>query len=136
LSTNTLKTTKRPEYLEKMMAPVSPRHEPEVQEAERALKEMRGAVPTPMLDVAFRSGKVRSFSYAYLSEVEFEPGDTLTLRFTSGATIIAEGRGLARLRQSVRLHRADEIRECPKDELGLEGEEIMQVANITITEAD
>ncbi len=136
MSTNTLKTTKRPEYLEKMMAPVSPRHEPEVQEAERALKEMRGAVPTPMLDVAFRSGKVRSFSYAYLSEVEFEPGDTLTLRFTSGATIIAEGRGLARLRQSVRLHRADEIRECPKDELGLEGEEIMQVANITITEAD
>jgi hypothetical protein len=136
LSTNALKTTKRPEYLEKMMSPVSPRHEPEVEKADRALKEMRGAVPTPMLDIAFRSGKVRSFSYAYLSEVEFEPGDTLTLKFTSGATIIAEGRGLARLRQSVRLHRADEIRECSKDELGLEGEEIMQVANITITEAD
>jgi hypothetical protein len=136
LSTNALKTAKRPEFLENLMAPVSPRHEPEVEEAERALKEMRGAVPTPMLDVAFRSGKVRSFSYAYLSEVEFEPGDTLTLKFTSGATVIVEGRGLARLRQSVRLHRADEIRECSKDELGLEGEEIMQVANITITEAD
>jgi hypothetical protein len=136
LSANALKTTKRPEFLEKMMGTPAPRHEPGVEEAARALKEMRGAVPTPMLDVAFRSGKVRSFSYAYLSEVEFEPGDTLTMKFTSGATVIVEGRGLARLRQSVRLHRADEIGECSKDELGLDGEEIMQVANITITEAD
>ena len=99
-------------------------------------KEIRGAIPTPMLDVVFRDGKVRSFSYAYLAEVEFEPGDTLTLNFTSGATIIVEGRGLSRLRQAVRLHRADEIRECSERELETEGEEITQVANITITEAD
>ena len=136
MSVNALKTTKRPEFLEKMMAPVSPRHEPEVEEADRALKEMRGAVPTPMLDLAMRSGKVQSFGYSFLKQVNFEPGDTLSLKFADGVSVTVEGRGLSRLRHSVRLHRADEIRECPVDELGLEGEEIMQVANITITEAD
>ena len=103
-------TAKRPEFLEKMMAS-SPRHEPEVEEAQNALKEARLAIPTPMLDIVFRNGKVRSFSYAYLAEVEFDPGDTLTLKFTGGATVIAEGRGLARYRQSVRLHRLDELRD-------------------------
>jgi hypothetical protein len=136
LSTSTAKTAKRPEFLEKMMATAGPRHEPEVEEAERTLKEIRGAIPTPMLDLAFRSGRVRSFSYAYLSEVEFEPGDTLTLKFTSGAAVIVEGRNLGRLRQSVRLHRADEIRECSESELGIEGEGITQVERIHITEGD
>jgi hypothetical protein len=110
LSTNAAKTAKRPEFLEKMMATAGPRHEPEVEEAERTLKEMRGAIPTPMLDLIFRDGKMRSFSYAFLSEVEFEPGDTLTLKFTSGAAVVVEGRNLVRHRQQVRLHRADEIR--------------------------
>jgi hypothetical protein len=119
-----------------MMATAGPRHEPEVEEAERTLKEIRGAIPTPMLDLVFRSGKVRSFSYAYLSEVEFEPGDTLTLKFTSGAAVIVEGRNLGRLRQSVRLHRVDEIRECSESELGIEGEGISQVERIHITEGD
>ena len=67
------------------------------EDAERSLKECAAAIPTPMLDIVFRNGKVRSFSYAYLAEVEFEPGDTLTLKFTSGAAVIVEGRGLERL---------------------------------------
>jgi hypothetical protein len=115
---------------------MQPRHEPEVEEAERSLKEIRGAVPTPMLDVIFRDGKVRSFSYAYLSEVEFEPGDTLTMKFTTGAEVIVEGRGLARHRQHVRLHRADEIRECSESELALQAESESQVERIHITEGD
>jgi hypothetical protein len=119
-----------------MMATDAPRHEPEVEEAEESLKEARLAIPTPMLDLVFRSGKVRSFSYAYLSEVEFEPGDTLTLKFTSGAEVIVEGRGLAYHRRQVRLHRADEIRECPETELELEGQGISQVEKIHITEGE
>ena len=112
-----------------------PRDEPEVQDA-KSLKEARGAIPTPMLDIIFRNGKVRSFSYAYLAEVEFEPGDTLTLKFTSGAEIIVEGRGLDRIRQSVRLHRADEIEECPEIELVSEKEGVLQVEKIYITECE
>jgi hypothetical protein len=133
---NTNLQPKRPEYLEKMMSVVTPRHEPEVEEAEKTLKESRPAMPTPMLDVVFRDGKIRSFGYTYLSEVEFEPGDTLTLKFTSGASIIIEGRGLARHRMQVRLHRADEIRECTESELAAEGEGASQVERIFITEGD
>jgi hypothetical protein len=113
-----------------------PRHEPEVEEARESLKETRVAIPTPMLDVVLRDGKVRSFSYAYLYEVEFEPGDTLTLKFTTGAAVIAEGRGLSRHRQQIRLHRADEIRECEQNELALEKEGISLVERIHITEGD
>ena len=129
-----INTAKRPEFLEKMMA--SPRHEPEVEEANNALKEARLAIPTPMLDIVFRNGKVRSFSYAYLAEVEFDPGDTLTLKFTGGATVIAEGRGLARYRQSVRLHRLDELREESESELALDRDGISQVEKISIVEGD
>ena len=133
MSTDT--KTRRPEFLENLMTAV-PRHEPEVEEARESLKETRFAIPTPMLDVVMRDGKVRSFGYAYLAEVEFNPGDTLTLKFTSGATVIAEGRGLERLRQSVRLHRADELRECPKHEMASEEEGISLVEAIRITEGD
>jgi hypothetical protein len=132
LATN---TAKRPEFLEKMMAG-SPRHEPEVEEAQDALKEVRLAIPTPMLDVVFRNGKVRSFSYAYLAEVEFEPGDTLTLKFTSGPTVVAEGRGLKQYRQSVRLHRLNELREETESELALDRDGISQVEKISIVEGD
>jgi hypothetical protein len=132
LATN---TAKRPEFLEKMMS-ASPRHEPEVEEAQNALKEARLAIPTPMLDIVFRNGKVRSFSYAYLAEVEFDPGDTLMLKFTSGASVIAEGRGLARYRQSVRLHRLDELRECSDSELMLHADGASVVEKISIIEGD
>jgi hypothetical protein len=127
---------KRPEYLEKMMSVITPRFEPEVEEAERTLKETRFAMPTPMLDVVFRDGRIRSFGYTYLSEVEFEPGDTLTLKFTSGASVIVEGRGLDRHRLHIRLHRADEIRECTESELTAQGEGVSQVERIFITEGD
>ena len=126
---------KRPEFLEKMMATVTPRHEPEVEEAQ-SLKESRPAMPSPMLDLVFRDGKIRSFSYAYLAEVEFEPGDKLTLKFSNGAVIIVEGRGLGRHRVQVRLHRTEAIQESPENELEHGLEEISQVDRIYITEGD
>jgi hypothetical protein len=45
-----------------------------VEEAKRSFKEMRGAIPTPMLDVIFRDGKSRSLGYAFLKEVGLDPG--------------------------------------------------------------
>jgi hypothetical protein len=118
------------------MEVTSPRHEPEVEDAQQSLKETRPAMPTPMLDLVFRDGKIRSFSYAYLAEVEFEPGDTLTLKFSNGAAVIVEGRGLGRHRLQVRLHRAESINECSESELALETEGISQVERIHITEGD
>lgn len=133
MSTN---VAKRPEYLEKMMASVGPKHEPEVEEAERTLKEIRGSVPTPMLDFAFRSGDLESLAYAYLKRVRFKPGGTLILEFTTGETVVVDGRNLERLRQSVRLHRADEIRESSETELMQDRQEVFQVERIQITEGD
>jgi hypothetical protein len=127
--------TKRAVFLDKVMS-MSPRHEPEVEDAERAHKDTRPAIHTPMLDVVLRNGSIRSFSYAHLTEVEFEPGDTMTLKFTSGAEVIAEGRGLAHARHQIRLHRADEIRECSQSELTLQGEGVAQIERIHITEGE
>lgn len=125
---------KRPAHLREILDKVGPRHEPEVEEA--TLKEARLAIPTPMFDVVFRTGLVRSFNYAYLSEVEFRPGDTLTIKYSTGAEIVIEGRGLSNHRQKVRLHRADEIRECSESELALQGDGVSQVESIHITEGD
>jgi hypothetical protein len=127
--------TKPARFLADLMS-TGPRLEPEVEDAERSHKDTRPAIPTPMLDVVLRSGSIRSFSYAHLTEVEFEPGDTMTLKFTNGAEVIAEGRGLARARQQVRLHRADEIRECPESELALLPEGASQIEKIHITEGE
>jgi hypothetical protein len=125
---------RRSPHLEELLAKSKLRHEPEVEEA--SLREARLAIPTPMLDIVFRDGRIRSFSYAYLTEVDFQPGDTLTLKFSGGAVIIAEGRGLAHHRQQVRLHRAAEIRECSETELALLGEGLSQIESIVITQGE
>jgi hypothetical protein len=128
---------KRSAFVDDILSKAGPRYEPEVEEAQQhGMKEARLAIPTPMLDVIFRNGKIRSFSYAYLSEVEFEPGDTLTLKFTNGTEIIAEGRGIAYHRGQIRLHRAAEIRECSESELTLQAEGLEQVEKITIREGE
>jgi hypothetical protein len=126
--------TKRSPHLREILEKARPRLEPEVEEA--SLKEARLAIPTPMLDVIFRDGRVRSFNYAYLSEVEFEPGDKLTIKYTTGVEITLEGRGLSRHRQQVRLHRADEIRECSETEQALLEDGVSQVETIHITEGE
>ena len=128
---------KRSAFVEDILNKAGPRHEPEVEEAQQhGMKEARLAIPTPMLDIIFRDGKIRSFSYAYLAEVEFEPGDTLTLKFTNGTEIVAEGRGISYHRGQIRLHRAAEIRECTESELALQDERISQVERISITEGE
>jgi hypothetical protein len=127
--------TKRAPFLEKVMN-ITPRHEPEVEDAERAHKDTRPAIHTPMLDIVLRDGTIRSFSYAHLMEVEFKPGDTMTLRFTNGAEVAAEGRGLAHARHQIRLHRADEIHECSQSELTLQAEGVSQIERIYITEGE
>lgn len=113
-----------------------PRHEQETGEARESLKEARPAIPTPMLDVALRDGRIRSFNYAYLREVDFEPGDTLTLKFSDGTTVTIEGRNLARHRQQIRLHRADEIQEGSESEEALTPEDAPHISRIAITEGE
>ena len=84
-----------------------------------ALKDARPAVPTPMLDVVFRSGSIVSFSYAYLTRIDFDPRGKLDLHFGDDVVVI-EGRNLREIRQKIRLHKADEIHE------GYEADEVLK----------
>jgi len=112
-----------------------PRHEPETEEARESLKEARPAIPTPMLDLAFRDGRIVSFSYTYLRQVDFAPGDTLVLKFADDTVVRIEGRNLTRHRSQIRLHRADEICEGTEAEGVAASEDEPHISRIEIIES-
>jgi hypothetical protein len=124
---------KRAAVIETFTKRVGRKDEPEVQEARDAHKEARIAIPTPMLDIIFRDGRIVSFNYSYLRRVDFEPGDTVKLIFTDGMRVIIEGKNLRRLRQQIRLHRADEILEGSDLEETLRAEDEPHISRIEIT---
>jgi len=127
---------KRATVIETFTKRVGRKDEPEVQEARDAHKEARIAIPTPMLDVIFKNGRIVSFNYSYLRRVEFDPGDTLKLIFTDGVTVIIEGKNLRRLRQQIRLHRSDEILEGSDLEETLKTDDEAHISRIEITAAE
>ena len=86
------------------------------------LRDARPAIPTPMLDLVLRDGRIESFSYAYLTRVKYEPGGKLILHFGDDVAVI-EGRNLETIRQKVRMHKASEIYE------GIEAEEALKPEN-------
>jgi len=76
----------------------------------RAGKNAWKALDTPMLDVATRTGQIFSFSYSYLVRVDFDPEDKMTLHFGEDKVVV-EGRNLKEMRDKLRRHQMDEIRE-------------------------
>jgi hypothetical protein len=60
----------------------------------------------------------------------------LTLRFADGAIVIAQGRNLRRIREQVRLHRANEIREGTNKEEALKGADEAHIDAILILEKE
>ena len=106
-------------------------HSEESQEPREAMKDMRGAIPTPMLDLVFKSGSIVSFAYAYLTRIDFDPKGTLALHFGDDVVVI-EGRNLFEMRQKLRLHRADEIQEGNEAEDALKPESAAHVERIEI----
>jgi hypothetical protein len=103
----------------------------DVSELRDAMKESRPAIPTPMLDVVFKSGAIISFSYAYLTRIDFDPVGKLDLHFGDDVVVI-EGRNLFDMRQKIRLHRADEIAEGLEAEGALKPENSAHVERIQI----
>lgn len=99
-----------------------------------SLKEARPAIFTPMLDVVLKDGRISSFNYAYLRQVDFEPGDTLTLRFADGVKVTLVGRNLGEHRQQIRLHRADKICEGTEAEETLKPQHEPHISAIEISE--
>lgn len=104
-------------------------------EPREASKDVRPAVPTPMLDLVLATGEIESFAYAYLTRVSFDPSGTLTLHFGEDKVVI-EGRNLRDIRQKVRLHKADEIAEGSGREGDLGPEGAPHVDNIRLVIAE
>lgn len=104
-------------------------------EPREASKDIRPAVPTPMLDVVLRDGNIESFAYAYLTRVSFDPSGTLVLHFGEHKVFI-EGRNLWDIRQKVRLHKADEISEGVEAEGTLKPENAAHIDRIRLEIAE
>ena len=100
-----------------------------------AARDIRPALPTPMLDVVLRDGSVESFADAYLTRVSLDPGGTLVLHFGEDKVRI-EGRNLAEVRQKVRLHKADEIVEGVETEGTLKAESAAHIDRIRLEIAE
>lgn len=96
------------------------------------LRDARPAIPTPMLDLVLRGGRVESFSYAFLIRVEYEPRGRLILHFGEDVVVI-EGRNLENIRQKIRMHKASEIYEGIEAEESLKPESAAHVDRIYLT---
>jgi hypothetical protein len=106
----------------------------EEEQVREAVKDARPAIPTPMLDVVFRSGAIVSFSYAYLTRIDFDPSGKLALCFGDDVVVI-EGRNLFTMRDKLRMHKASEIQEGDDAEDELKPESAAHVERIRIVDA-
>jgi hypothetical protein len=120
----------RPNAVERFLRR-SPDFTPADAEPREAVKDMRAAIASPMLDVVFKTGRIVSFSYAYLTQIEFEPKGQMSMHFGDDVVVI-EGRNLREVRQKVRLHKADEIVEGVEAEGGLKPEGDAHIERIEI----
>jgi hypothetical protein len=101
-------------------------------EPQEVLRDARASLPTPMLDLVMRSGHVESFNYAYLARVSFDPKGRLLLFFGDDVAVI-EGRNLLDVRQSVRLHRTNEVCEGTEAEERLKPEGAAHIERMYVT---
>lgn len=113
----------------------TPRHEPEVAEADDYREARARAREALMLDVVFRDGTIESFDYANPKRVTYKPNGTLILRF--GKDIITvEGRNLSRIREEIIEGRRRFIREGTEAEMDLKPEDAAHIERIVIAEGD
>jgi hypothetical protein len=118
----------RPSTLEKILgAKVAS----ELEEPRDAVKDIRASVASPMLDIVFKSGCIVSFSYAYLTQIEFDPKGRMSMHFGDDVVVV-NGRNLQEVRQKVRLHKADEIIEGFEAEDALKPESASHIERIEI----
>jgi hypothetical protein len=120
----------RPSTLEKILG-AKVASDLEDSEPRESVKDMRAAIASPMLDVVFKSGSIVSFSYAYLTQIEFDPKGRMSMHFGDDVVVI-NGRNLQEVRQKVRLHKADEIVEGVEAEDALKPENASHIDRIEI----
>lgn len=84
-----------------------------------------------MLKLIFATGRSVSLSYAYLTQVEFNPGDVLGIRF-GRVVVTVSGRRLERIAEDLLEHRVRHIQEGTEAEEGLKPADAAHVDEIKI----
>lgn len=135
---------KRPPTAYERILGKAPRHEPEVEEAEvRDAFDDGGYTKTRgreaiMLDVRKANGQRHAMSYAYLTRIDYEPGDLMKLHFAD-EVVQVRGRRLADLYSRLMDHRVVAIQEGTLAEEGLKPEGAAHIDRLEIirrTEAE
>lgn len=122
--------------VERLLGKTPPRHEPEVEAFREAFEDdgddpkARGRAPV-MLDVRKANGDRHAMSYAYLTQVDFEPGDRMKLHF-AGQVVQLQGRRLLPLYERLRDHRQPALQEGTDAEEALKPETATHIERIEI----
>ncbi len=127
----------KPSMVERIARRQRPELEPEVED--RDAMDAYGEVRAPrtrgrealMIDVRKADGSCFGMSYAYMTHVDFTPGDMLRLHF-SPATVQVGGRQLKPLYKRLLEHRVEAIQEGTEAEEGLKPEEAPHIDRIDI----
>jgi len=137
-------TKPQPSVVDRILNRGAPRHEPEVEDAD--LRDAFDGEDAPkargrggiMLDVRKADGQCYGMSYAYLTRIDFDPGDRLKLHF-AGEVLQIEGRRLKGLYRRLLDHRVKVVQEGTDAEDGLKPEDAAHIDRlelITRKEAD
>lgn len=119
----------------KYLKATPPRHEPETQEAKDAYEKAHAVSREAlMLEIRLANGEMVSFPYSSLRMARYLPKGVIELRF-DGNRVIAEGRNLLRLHESIIQHRQRFIQEGTDIERGLKDDDAVHIDRILITEA-
>ena len=119
----------------KYLKPQPPRREPDAEEAKDAYENAHAVSREAlMLEIRLANGEMVSFPYSSLRMARYLPQGVIELRF-DGNRVIAEGRNLLRLHDSIVQHRQRFIQEGTDIERGLKDEDAVHIDRILITEA-
>lgn len=126
-----------PSAVDRLLGKTHPRHEPEVEAGgirdafdEDAIPKSRGRAAI-MLDLRKANGQCYGMSYAYLTRIEFDPGDRMKLHF-AGEVVQIQGRRLRPLYQRLLEHRVHAIQEGTDAEEGLKPDEATHIERLDI----
>jgi hypothetical protein len=125
----------KPSAIDRILGKTAPRLEPEDADVRAAFDEVRAPKSRGregiMLDVRKADGQCYGMSYAYLTRIDFEPGDRMKLHF-AGDVVQMEGRRLRSLYRRLLEHRVDAIQEGTDAEDDLKPEDAAHIDRLEL----
>lgn len=129
-------TSKHVSNVHRFLKAAPPRHEPTEQEAMDTYTQAHAiSREVLMLDVRLASGEIVSFPYSALRKARYLATGVIEMRFDDDL-VIAEGRNLIPLRDSITRHRQRFIEEGTTIEHGTKDADAMHVERIEIRKVE